>query len=107
MCYIDSTPYSLSSFFSTSSFFVFLKLAHCDIFGRGGASAHTFCVKSRLHSHAAELEAVGISLVMRGEVVVVENPDAEHSGVNARAQEEDCDEARHLVERTVNTNQLV
>lgn len=44
---------------------------------------------------------------MGGEVVVVENPDAEHSGVNACAQEEDCDEARHLVERTVNTKQLV
>lgn len=58
------------------------------------------------HLHAAELEAVSISLVMGGQVVVVENPDAEHSGVNASTQEEDCDEARHLVERSVITNQF-
>lgn len=49
--------------------------------------------------HATELEAVGIRLVMGGKVVVVENPDAEHSRVNAGTQEEDGDEARHLVEK--------
>lgn len=54
-----------------------------------------------VHLHAAELEAVSVSLVMGGQVVVVENPNAEHSGVNTGAQEEDCDEARHLVDRNV------
>lgn len=44
--------------------------------------------------------------MMGGQVVVVENPDAEHSGVNAGTQEEDGDEARHLVERGVITKQL-
>lgn len=34
-----------------------------------------------------------------GQVVVVEDSDAKHGGVNTGAQEEDCDEARHLVER--------
>lgn len=43
---------------------------------------------------------------MGGQVVVVENANAEHSGVNAGTQEEDCDEARHLVERSIITNQL-
>lgn len=33
--------------------------------------------------HPTELEAVSISLMMGGKVVVVENPDAENSGVNA------------------------
>lgn len=37
---------------------------------------------------------------MGGQVVVVKDPDAEHSGVNAGTQEEDCDEARHLVEKS-------
>lgn len=60
-----------------------------------------------VHVHAAELEAVGIRLVMGGQVVVVENPNAEHSGVHTCAQEEDCDEARHLVERSVKSNKLV
>lgn len=50
-----------------------------------------------VHLHAAELEAVSIRLVVGGKVIVVENPDAEHSRVNARTQEEDGDEARHLV----------
>lgn len=36
---------------------------------------------------------------MRSQVVVVEDPNAEHSGVHAGAQEENGDEARHLVER--------
>lgn len=53
--------------------------------------------------HAAELEAVSISLVMGGKVVVVENPDAENGRVNARTQEEDCDKARHLVEKKKRT----
>lgn len=53
--------------------------------------------------HAAELEAVSISLVMGGKVVVVENPDAENGRVNARTQEEDCDKARHLVEKNKHT----
>lgn len=56
-------------------------------------------LKGSVCSHAAELEAVSISLVMGGKVVVVEDPDAENGRVNARTQEEDCDEARHLVER--------
>lgn len=56
------------------------------------------------HLHATELEAVGISLVMGGKVVVVENPDAENSRVNACAQEEDGDEARHLVDKTLGHN---
>lgn len=46
--------------------------------------------------HAAELQAVGISLVMWGQVVVVEDSDAKHSGVDAGAEEKDCNEARHL-----------
>ena len=50
------------------------------------------------HSHAAELEAVGVRLVVGGEVVVVEHADAEHGGVDACAEEEDGEEARHLVE---------
>lgn len=53
--------------------------------------------------HATELEAVGISLVMGGKVVVVENPDAEHSRVHASTQEKDGDETRHLVEKTLKT----
>lgn len=51
-----------------------------------------------VHLHATELEAVSIRLVVGGKVVVVENPDAENSGVNAGTQEEDSDEARHLME---------
>lgn len=49
--------------------------------------------------HAAELEAVSVSLVVRGQVVVVEHTNAEHSRVHAGAQEEDCDKARHLGDR--------
>lgn len=51
------------------------------------------------HLHAAELEAVGVRLVMGGQVVVVEDPDTEHGGVDAGTEEEDGDEARHLVEK--------
>lgn len=40
-----------------------------------------------------------------GQVVVVKDPDPEHGGVNAGTQEEDGDEARHLVE-TGETTQL-
>lgn len=57
-----------------------------------------------VHLHATELEAVSISLVMRGKVVVVENPDAENSRVNACTQEEDGNETRHLVEETFKHN---
>lgn len=57
-------------------------------------------------SHAAELQAVGVRLVMGGQVIVVENPNAEHGGVNTGTQEEDRDEACHLLDRRVNTNQL-
>lgn len=50
--------------------------------------------------HAAKLEAVSVGLVMRSQVVVVEHPNAEHCRVDTGAQEEDGDEARHLVERS-------
>lgn len=46
--------------------------------------------------HAAELKAVSVSLVMWGQVIVVEDSDAEHSWVDAGAEKEDGDEARHL-----------
>lgn len=36
---------------------------------------------------------------MGGQVVVVKDPDAKHSGVNAGTQKEDGDEARHLVRK--------
>lgn len=49
--------------------------------------------------HAAELQAVGISLVMWHQVVVVENSYPEHRGVDTHTQEEDADKAHHLVER--------
>lgn len=55
--------------------------------------------------HAAELEAVGVGLVVWGQVVVVEHANAEHGRVHAGAQEEDCDEARHLEDRR-NTHSL-
>lgn len=48
--------------------------------------------------HAAELQAVGVSLVTRHQVVVVENPYPEDCGVDAEAKEEDAAEAHHLVE---------
>lgn len=54
-----------------------------------------------IHIHSAELEAVSISLVMGSKVVVVENTDAENGRINARTQEEDCDEARHLVDKVL------
>lgn len=49
--------------------------------------------------HAAELQAVSISLVMWHQVVVVKNAYPEHCGVDADTQEQDADKARHLVER--------
>lgn len=49
--------------------------------------------------HAAELQAVSVSLVMRHQVVVVEKSNPEHCGVDADTQEEDADKAHHLVER--------
>lgn len=48
--------------------------------------------------HAAELQAVSVSLVMWHQVVVVENSYPEHCGVDADTQEEDADKARYLVE---------
>lgn len=49
--------------------------------------------------HAAELQAVSISLVMWHQVIVVENSYPEHCGVDADTQEEDADKAHHLVVR--------
>ena len=49
--------------------------------------------------HAAEHQAVSISLVMWHQVAVVEHSYAEHCGVDADTQEEDTDETHHLVER--------
>lgn len=43
---------------------------------------------------------------MGGQVVVVENANAEHGGVNTSTKEEDCDEARHLVKRSDIIKQL-
>lgn len=51
------------------------------------------------HLHAAELEAVGVGLVVGRQVVIVEDTDTEDSGVHTGTQEEDGDEARHLVDR--------
>lgn len=48
--------------------------------------------------HAAELQAVGVSLVIGDQVVVVENPYPEHCGVDTDAKEENAAEAHHLVE---------
>lgn len=42
---------------------------------------------------------------MGGQVVVVKDPDPEHGGVHTGTQEEDCDEARHLVEKCVRSSQ--
>lgn len=53
----------------------------------------------KMNVHAAELQAVSVSLVMRHQVVVVEKSDPEHCGVDADTQEEDADKAHHLVER--------
>lgn len=53
--------------------------------------------------HAAKLEAVSVSLVMGSQVVVVKHPNAKHCGVDAGAQEEDGDKARHLVGRIKKT----
>lgn len=52
--------------------------------------------------HAAELQAVGIGLVMWGQVIVVEDSDPKHSGVDAGAEEKDCNEARHLQAKNYN-----
>lgn len=51
------------------------------------------------NTHAAELQAVGIGLVMWHQVVVVENSYPEYCGVDAHAQEENSDKAYHLVKR--------
>lgn len=53
---------------------------------------------SHFYIHAAELQAVGIGLVMWHQVVVVENAHPKHCGVDADAQEENTAEAHHLVE---------
>lgn len=50
--------------------------------------------------HAAELKAVGVCLMVWGQVVVVEDTDPKHSGVHASAQEEDCDETCHLKDKS-------
>lgn len=50
--------------------------------------------------HATELQAVSISLVVWDQVIVVENSDSKHCGVDADTQKEDADKAHHLVERT-------
>ena len=49
--------------------------------------------------HATKLQTVGVGLVMWHQVIVVEKSDPEHGGVDAHTQEEDSDEARHLVGR--------
>lgn len=49
--------------------------------------------------HAAELQAVSISLVMWHKVIVVEKSYPEHCRVDTDTQEEDTDKAHHLVER--------
>lgn len=64
--------------------------------GSEGSEGET---RSINHSHAAELQAVGVGLMVRGQVVVVKDPDPKHSGVNTGAKEKDGDEARHLVDR--------
>lgn len=46
--------------------------------------------------HAAELQAVSISLVMWHQVIVVENSYPEHRGVDTHTQEEDADKTHHL-----------
>lgn len=46
--------------------------------------------------HAAELQAVGVSLVMWCEIIIIKYSDAEHGGVNAVTQVKDGDETRHL-----------
>lgn len=46
--------------------------------------------------HAAELQAVGVRLVVRGQVIIVKDSDPEHSGVHAVTQEEYGDKTRHL-----------
>lgn len=51
------------------------------------------------HLHPTKLEAVGIGLVMGGQVVIIENSNSKHSGVNADAKEKDCEKTCHLVER--------
>lgn len=46
--------------------------------------------------HAAELQAVGVCLVVRGQVIIVKDSDPEHSGVHTVTQEEYGDKTRHL-----------
>lgn len=49
-----------------------------------------------VYSHATEKEAVGVSLVMWGQVVVVKHTDPEHSRIHTDTQEEDGKEASNL-----------
>lgn len=74
-----------------------------QILGGLAACSLSYFLSRRRDLHAAELQAVGVGLVVGGQVVVVEDPNAEHGGVNAGTQEEDGDEARHLVERSQDT----
>lgn len=53
--------------------------------------------------HAAELQAVSISLVMWHQVIVVEKSYPEHCGVDAHTEEEDTDKACHLRKRKKKT----
>lgn len=48
--------------------------------------------------HGADLQTIGVRLVTGHQVVVVENPDLKHRGVDAHAKEENAAEAHHLVE---------
>lgn len=51
--------------------------------------------------HAAELQTVSVSLVMRHQVIVVKEPYSEYGGVHAHTQEEDTDKAHHLNKNVV------
>lgn len=62
------------------------------------AGLYNNATMSVLCIHAAELQAVGVCLVMRRQVVVVEYTDLEHGRVNANAQEDDGDETHRLVD---------
>lgn len=59
-----------------------------------------YSITGAVDVHAAKLQAVGIGLMMRGQVVVVEDSDAEHGGVDAVAQVKYGEEARHLVDKS-------
>lgn len=51
--------------------------------------------------HAAEQQAVSISLVMWHQMIVVKDPYPEHRGIHAHTHEEDTDKAHHLVEKKI------